>query len=545
MSEFDQPGWGSQPPPPPAMAPGWGPPGSPVTPRNPSRFAPNRPEFLAALKAGAIAVAASVACAIASGYLIILTASQDLNSADRAGLPSGFKLGLWMFSSSFGAPLIAHSRSGTTIPDDPFGGGQNSTDFTVYLSVPLVITTVLVLVGWLSLRAERAKPSADRTTQLVACLYTGAVAAVVGLVAALVSGFSLRDSVSEGFGGTGSMYLHPAIFRTAFFAFLLTALAAFVGRGVLADRLRSYGLTDARRAVVAAPAGAAGSYLVLSSVFGSIGLFVALMVSEGPVLQKLELWFYSFPIGGIAAAEFGGLAPLGYRADGSGINGHRSVFIVSDDVGRWYLLLILVAVVAILLAAIRFTIRRPRQTQPPWRDCLITGGMLAFATLLLNVFFALEGSTSSSGGGFGQNASGWAGFEGFPAFAVAFVLGALIPLIGYLVTPPLYSARSRLVTRIGAFPVRALPATPVETSAYPPQQPPYAQSGYPQPGYPQSGYPQSGYPQPGYPQSGYPMPPEYPRQPQADPAPGYPEQPGPYAGPPPTNPPQPGPYSGL
>jgi hypothetical protein len=512
MSEFNQSGWGSEtappPPPPPPVAAGWGPPGTPVTPRQPSRFAPNRPELLAALKAGAIAVLASVAFAIASGYLVIFTATQHLNSADKAGLPSGFKVGLWMFTASFGAPLVGHSSSGVSEPGDPFGTERSATTFSGYLSVPLIITIVLVLVGWLSRRAERARPSTDRTTQVLACLYTGAVAAVVGLVAALATGFSLRDTAA--FGGTGSTHVHPAIFRTAFFALLLVASAAFVGRAVFAGRLRSYGLPDARRAFMAGPVGAAWSYLVLSSAFGSIGLFVALMVSDGQALRKLELWFYSLPIGGIAAAEFGALAPLGYHANGSGIGGHERVFVLSDVVGRWYLLLILVPVLATVLAAIRFTIRRPRQAQPPWRDALITGGTLAFATLLLNVFFAIEGTTSSSGS-FALTVSGWAGFEGFPAFAVAFVVGALIPLIGFLVTPRLYAAQPRLVTRIGAFPARTLPAIDVPAPVYLPEQPLYQQPGYP-------------------------MPPEYPQQPPAYPPPGYPEEPGPYGGPPPTNP---------
>jgi hypothetical protein len=389
---------------------------------------PTAPAMVAAIRAGALSTIVSIGVATVCGYLALSLAKST--ATDFGGLaPDGFRLGLWLFAACFGSPLTGHFSE-----DADTGLGQVS--LAVHVPLALQLAVSLGLVGYLSWRAERARPSTGRAGLTVAALCTAVVTAVFAFIAAKASPLS-GSAHTEELSATGRLGI--AAVRAGVSTLLLAFLAAFLARSILADRLTLFSISRPLRRAVEPPLRMAATYLLVATTVGSGYALITLMLSGGPIGGSLGLWAVEQPLLGLAAAQFGSMVPLKWSVIGfDGLDG-RSESLLSHDVSAWYLLYLLIPLIAMLLAGVRFTLNRISGTSPPWRDAAMTGAALALVIALVDWYFRVRVTQTRVGSVLNlyvdAAAESTGGFDGFVAILPAFVTGALIPILGWWLTP--------------------------------------------------------------------------------------------------------------
>lgn len=464
---------------PPAAPPPYAP-GTPMPPGAPPVAGANRDSLLAGAWG---AVAALVTAFIASGVLAAVVSSATHGRSDDA-FPVA-RVGAWLFGLAFGAPLSVTAGGSAA----RYGSGSLGAD--IHLPVPFILLVAGLVTAALTVRSQRARPVVEPARALAAAACAAVVPAVLGLVSALASTASSGSSAAEIFSGNAELGLSvlAATALPGVILFAVSALARFGAGGVrVAPGLVQAGLGPSLRAV--------GDYLLLTVALASVvGLAVALATTSN-VGAVLGGWLLFLPGLGVLGAQLSAFAPLEVSGSshgslsgmgsllssaglsgGSGSSGRsQSVTLFGGDAPGWTWALVLIPVVGVVVAGVRYTLRRPASTTPPLSGAVLSGLLMAAAIFVLDRYLSLGASatgqaSNSAFGGASGSGSGGIGI-GALGYLSALVVGALIPLVGWAITPALYRSAPGALRATAGLPARSrsvlavLPARSGATGAF-------------------------------------------------------------------------------
>jgi hypothetical protein len=466
-------------PPPPVAPPGaqGAPAGGPGVPppagwpaASPSASAPGATGARDSFVAGAIgAGAALVSAFLASGVLAAVVANATGGSSS-VRFPVA-RAGAWLFGLAFGAPLAVSSGGSAS------SYGSVAVGVDVHIPVPLILLVACVVTAALTVRSQHARPVLEPARVLAAAACAAVVPALVGLVTALASATSAGSSGAQIFTGNAQAGISalPAAAYPALILFAVSALARFGAGGVrVPPGLVQAGFGPSVRA--------AGDYLVLTAVLASVvGLAIALATDPPSVGGVLGGWLVLLPGLGVLGAQLAAFAPAEMSGSGAGslggvgsllssaglsggsgsASGSQSLTVFGGDAPGWTWALLLIPVLGIVVAGVRYTLRRPASTTPPLGAALLTGLLLTAVVFVLDLYLRLtasvtgQASTSFLGGASGSGAGGIS--IGALGYLSALVVGALIPLVGWMLTPGLYRSAPGLLRATASLPVRSRP----------------------------------------------------------------------------------------
>jgi len=449
----------------------------PQAARQPSAAAPGPAALRDSFGAGAAGAGAALLTAFAaSGVIAALVSDSPLGRAG-ASFPVA-RFGAWLYGLAFGAPLtFAAGGSSSSYGSGSFG-------VNIHLPVPLILLVACVVTAALTVRSQRARPVLEPAAVLVASAGAAVVPAVVGLVTALASGTS-GSSTAEIFSGGAQVGVSPfpAVAYPALIVFAVSALARFAAGGVrVPSGLVQAGVGPSLRAV--------GDYLLLTAALASVVVLAVALTASATVGAVLGGWLLLFPGIGVLGAQLAAFAPLEVSGSGNGslggvgsllsgaglsdgsrsAGGSQSVFLFGGQAPGWTWALLLIPVVGVVIAGVRYTLRRPPTATPPLAGAAVTGLLLTAVLFLLDLYLRVgasasgRASTSLLGGASGSGAGGVG--IGPLGYLSALVVGALIPLAGWLLTPALYRGAPGLLRSTASLPVRSrsvlavLPALP-------------------------------------------------------------------------------------
>jgi hypothetical protein len=384
------------------------------------------------------------------------------------------RVGAWLFGLGFGAPLTFVAGGSAS------SYGSGSVGVNIHLPVPLIMLVAGVVTAALTVRSQRARPVLEPAGALVAAGCAAVVPAVVGLVTALASATSSGASGTRIFAGNAQLGLStlPATAYPALVVFTVSALARFGAGGVRVPAgLVQAGIGPALRAV--------GDYLLLTAALTSIVALAVALVDTSSVGPVLGGWLLTLPGLGLLAAQLAAFAPLemsgasggslsgvGSLLSSAGLSGgsgsaaaSKSVTLYGGPAPAWTWLLLVIPVVGIVVAGIRYTLRRPASTTAPVGAAVLTGLVLAAVLFVLDLYLRFGGSaagqasTSALGGASGSGAGGIG--IGALGYLSALVVGALVPLVGWVLTPMLYRGAPGLLRATASLPFRSRPVLAV------------------------------------------------------------------------------------
>jgi hypothetical protein len=413
--------------------------------------------------------AALVTAFIASGVIAALVANA-MGDSSSATFPVA-RAGAWLFGLAFGAPLsVASGGSAARY-------GSMSLGVDIHVPVPLILLVACVVTAALTVRSQRARPVLEPARVLAVAACAAVVPALVGLVTALASATSGGSSGAEIFTGSAQAGISvlPAVAYPALILFAVSALARFGAGGVrVPPGLVQAGFGPSLRSV--------GDYLVLTAVLASVvGLAIALATDPPSVGGVLGGWLVLLPGLGLLGAQLAAFAPAELSGSGTGslggvgsllsgaglsngsgsASGSTSLTIFGGDAPGWTWALLLIPVLGVVVAGVRYTLRRPASSTPPLGAALLTGLLLTAVVFVLDLYLRLtasvsgQASTSFVGGASGSGAGGIS--IGALGYLSALVVGALIPLVGWLLTPALYRSAPGLLRATASLPVRSRP----------------------------------------------------------------------------------------
>lgn len=437
------PAWAAPPPPPP----------SPVA----------RDSFVA----GAAGIGAALVTAFVASGVLAAVISNATDGRSSAAFPVG-RIGAWLFGLAFGAPLAVSSGGSAS------SYGSVAVGVDIHLPVPLILLVACGITALLTVRSQRARPVLEPARVLAAAACAAVVPALVGLVTALASASSGTSGTAI-FGGNAQAGVAPlqAAAFPALILFAVSALARFAAGGVrVPPGLVQAGVGPSLRSVA--------DYLVLTAALASVVALAVVLAADPPsVGGVLGGWLLLLPGLGVLGAQLaafapaqlggsagGGLSGVGSLLSGAGLSdgsgstgGSRSVTVFGGDAPGWTWALLLIPVIGIVVAGVRYTLRRPASTTAPLAGALLTGLFLAAAVFVLDLYLRLSasvtGQASSSylGGATGSGAGVIS--IGALGYLSAFVVGALIPLAGWLLTPALYRSAPGLLRATASLPARS------------------------------------------------------------------------------------------
>ena len=443
-------------------------------PASPSGAASGATGARDSLVAGAAGAAAALVTAfIASGVLAaVVSNATDGRSSDAFPVA---RIGAWLVGLAFGAPLAVTSGGSAS------SYGSVAVGVDVHLPVPLILLVACVVTAVLTVRSQRARPVSEPARVLAAAACAAVVPALAGLVTALASAASAGSSGTQLFAGHAQFGVSPlpAAAFPALILFGVSALARFGAGGVrVPPGLVQAGVGPSLRSV--------GDYLVLTAALASVvALAIALAVAPSSVSGVLGGWLVLLPGLGVLGAQLAAFAPaelsgsgggslggVGSLLSGAGLSGgsgsasgSQSLTVFGGDAPAWTWALLLIPVVGIVVAGVRYTLRRPASTTPPVGPALLTGLLLAVVVFVLDLYLRVtasatgSASTSLLGGGSGSGAGAIS--IGALGYLSAFVVGVLIPLVGWLLTPVLYRSAPGLLRATASLPARSRPVLAV------------------------------------------------------------------------------------
>jgi hypothetical protein len=418
---------------------------------------------------------------VTSGVIAAVVADAT-RGASSAQFPVA-RVGAWLYGMAFGAPL-AFSAGGSAS-----SSGSGSLGADIHIPVPLILLVACVVTAALTVRSQRSRPVLEPAGALVAAGCAAVVPAFVGLVTALASATSSGASGAQVFTGNAQVGVSalPAAAYPALIVFAVSALARFGAGGVRVPAgFVQAGVGPALRAV--------GDYLVLTAALASIvGLAVALAAASS-VGALFGGWLLMLPGIGLLGAQLAAFAPLEMSGAGGGslsgvgsilssaglsgssgsAGGSQSVSLFGGQAPGWTWALLLIPVVGIAVAGVRYTLRRPAGATAPLAGAALTGVLLVAVVFVLDLYLRFGGtvtgraSTSLIAGASGTGAGGIG--IGSLGYLSALVVGALIPLVGHALTPALYRGAPGLLRATASLPFRSRPVLavlPARPGGYP------------------------------------------------------------------------------
>jgi hypothetical protein len=431
--------------PPPGSVPGAGPAGASST---------LAPLALQSAQVGAGATLAALLVATVGSYIalgLLGSTTHDLGTL----APGGLRLGLWAFAAAFGAPVTGRLAGGTDL-------SSAQMTFSAHLPIALPLAVSVGMAGYLSYRLESAATSRDKQQLTGHAAAAGAVAAVIAFLAAklsTISGTADTDQLS------GSGHLGVAPFRAMLLAFIVVFGAAFIGRAVFADRFRLFAIKPARRSQFTVPLQSVLTYIAATAVIGTVFSIGYALFIDAPKGATVGTVLAETPLLGYGLAQFAEFVPIRGTVVEAGQTTSGTESLTSGDVSSWYLLLILLPLLALAVAAIRTGLldraAAPVAEPPPrWQQAATTGGLLVAATLLLNWYFGFRVKETGDSGLITLAADGKisAGLDSTTAILAALLGGAALPFLGQWLAPVACSRTPRLAAWLGRAPM-SVPTT--------------------------------------------------------------------------------------
>jgi hypothetical protein len=433
--------------------------------RAPSRALLGQDGVRDSLAAGGAAVLSALLTAYAIAAVLAAVVSGATGAA-TSGFPLG-RMGAWFFGLGFGAPLVLEAGGSAS----SFGSG--SVGASLHVPIPLILAMACAVTVSLTVRFQRSRPIVEPVGVLVASGCAAVVPLVVGMIDALASQTSSGASalIFTGSAHAGLSVLAATLYP-ALIVFLVSAAARCAAGGVrVPAAFENLGVGPALRAV--------GDYLLFTAGLASVVVLVAMLLELPSVGAAFGIWLLMFPglgllgaqltafaplhLGGSTAGSLTGSGPLfgggGLPSGGGSLGGSTSFSLYGGALPAWAPLLLLIPMLGLVVAGLRYTLRRPPAVTAPCAGSAVTGLAMVVVTFGLDRYLEFGGSAagSASTSALGGASGGGAGGIGIGAlgYLSAFVVGALIPLVGWLLTPVLYRRAPGALRAAAAIPVRS------------------------------------------------------------------------------------------